>query len=124
MTNTANCYSRYIILFCYIFHENPRKPRKKWCVSPASFPDRHLYDRAPFRDWTPPYHLAKNPPSVNTSPELINGSLTVHLPSLMLHLLSSNPKTMLFWMQVLEQARGTARIPPVITRHGKLTLPS
>src|SRR5208337_3335805 len=35
MTNTANCYSRYIILFCYIFHENPRKPRKKWCVSPA-----------------------------------------------------------------------------------------
>src|SRR5208337_3672291 len=35
VTNTANCYSRYIILFCYIFHENPRKPRKKWCVSPV-----------------------------------------------------------------------------------------
>src|SRR5208337_4343887 len=35
VTNTANCYSRYIILFCYIFHENPRKPRKKWCVSPG-----------------------------------------------------------------------------------------
>src|SRR5208337_441589 len=38
VTNTANCYSRYIILFCYIFHENPRKPRKKWCVSPGSNP--------------------------------------------------------------------------------------
>src|SRR5208337_2262444 len=40
VTNTANCYSRYIILFCYIFHENPRKPRKKWCVSPGDMPNQ------------------------------------------------------------------------------------
>src|SRR5208337_3221896 len=36
VTNTAHFYSRNIIRISCIFHENPRKPREKWCVSPAS----------------------------------------------------------------------------------------
>src|SRR5271157_2541790 len=35
VTNTAHCYLRDIIYVYYIFNENPRKPRKKWCVSPV-----------------------------------------------------------------------------------------
>ena len=40
VTNTAHCYLRNIILISYIFHENPRKRREKWCVSPGTLTHR------------------------------------------------------------------------------------